>query len=50
MSPKELVQEWVRRFNDGDIEGLAALYATDATNHQVVTDPLHGRTAIRHMF
>lgn len=50
MSPRQLVQEWVRRFNDGDIEGLAALYATDATNHQVVMDPLQGRAAIRHMF
>lgn len=50
MSPKQLVQEWVRRFNGSDIEGLAALYATDATNHQVVMDPLHGRAAIRHMF
>ena len=50
MSPKQLVQEWVRRFNDGDIEGLASLYAIDATNHQVVMDPLHGRAAIRRMF
>lgn len=50
MSPKQLVQEWVHRFNDGDIAGLASLYATDATNHQVVTDPLYGREAIRHMF
>ena len=50
MSPKQLVQEWVRRFNEGDIDGLASLYATDAINHQVVMEPLHGRAAIRHMF
>lgn len=50
MSPKQLVQEWVRRFNSGDIDGLASLYATDATNHQVVMHPLHGRAAIRQMF
>lgn len=50
MSPKQLVEEWVRRFNEGDIEGLASLYAPDAVNHQVVTDPLCGRTAIRRMF
>jgi ketosteroid isomerase-like protein len=50
MSPKQLVQEWVRRFNSGDIDGLAVLYATDATNHQVVMEPLHGRAAIRKMF
>lgn len=50
MSPKELVQEWVRRFNEGDVDGLASLYVTDAINHQVVMEPLHGREAIRHMF
>lgn len=50
MSPKQLVQEWVRRFNEGDKDGLASLYATDAINHQVVMEPLHGRAAIRHMF
>jgi len=50
MSPAELVKEWVARFNAADIAGLAALYATDAVNHQVVTTPLHGRDAIRRMF
>lgn len=50
MSPKQLVQEWVVRFNAADIAGLAALYAPDAVNHQVVMTPLHGRDAIRRMF
>ena len=50
MSPRRLVEEWVRRFNGGDIDGLASLYAVDAINHQVVMDPLHGRAAIRRMF
>lgn len=50
MTPKQLVLEWVRRFNAADIDGLALLYADDAVNHQVVTDPLVGRDAIRHMF
>lgn len=50
MSPKQLVNEWVSRFNAGDVAGLAALYAEDATNHQVVMTPLIGRDAIRHMF
>ena len=49
-SPKQLVHEWVGRFNRGDIDGLASLYAVDAINHQVVMDPLHGRAAIRRMF
>ena len=50
MSPKQLVQEWVARFNDGDVDGLASLYAIDAVNHQVVMQPLCGREAIRQMF
>ena len=50
MSPKQLVQEWVARFNAADVDGLAALYAEDATNHQVVMQPLLGREAIRRMF
>lgn len=49
MTPKQLVQEWVRRFNAGDVDGLAALYAGDAINHQVVMEPLRGRQAIRRM-
>lgn len=50
MTPSSLVEEWIRRFNTADVEGLAALYATDAVNHQVVTEPLRGREAIRCMF
>lgn len=50
MSPRQLVQEWVGRFNSADIDGLASLYAPDATNHQVVMEPLLGREAIREMF
>jgi limonene-1,2-epoxide hydrolase len=46
----DVVREWVERFNRADIEGLAALYAEDAVNHQVVMAPLHGRAAIRRMF
>ncbi len=50
MTPAELVREWIRRFNAGDADGLAELYAPNAVNHQVVTDPLEGREAIRRMF
>ena len=50
MSPAQVVREWVSRFNQADSDGLAALYAPDAINHQVVTDPLVGRDAIRRMF
>ena len=50
MSPKQVVLEWVARFNRADSEGLADLYAEEAANHQVVTDPVVGRAAIRQMF
>lgn len=50
MSARQLVQEWVTRFNSADVEGLAELYAEDAVNHQVVMEPLRGREAIRNMF
>ena len=50
MTPKQVVERWVDCFNCADVEGLAALYAADAVNHQVVTEPLHGREAIRALF
>lgn len=50
MSPTQLVREWIARFNAADADGLAALYAPDAVNHQVVTEPLRGREAIRRLF
>ena len=50
MTPTELVREWISRFNRADIDGLAELYAENATNHQVVTEPLVGRESIRRMF
>jgi limonene-1,2-epoxide hydrolase len=51
MTPKEVVKEFVRRFNDGDTAGLAELYADDAVNDQVVfSKPLKGREEIRQMF
>lgn len=50
MSPKAVIEEWVRRFNAADVDGLVQLYAAEAVNHQVVMEPLHGREAIRRMF
>ena len=50
MQPKETVREWVKRFNAADIDELVALYADDAVNHQVVTEPLYGKEAIRNLF
>ena len=50
MSPKEVVEEFVKAFNSADVDGLARLYAEDATNHQVAEKPVAGREAIREMF
>jgi ketosteroid isomerase-like protein len=50
MTPQQVVEEWVRRFNAADADALAELYREDATNHQVVQEPVVGKTAIREMF
>jgi hypothetical protein len=50
MSPRELVELWVERFNAADVDGLAELYQLDAVNHQVAQEPVRGRDAIRAMF
>lgn len=48
MTPKELMREWMRRFNPADIEGLTQLYAENAVNDQAVFPaPLVERAAIR---
>ncbi|MGK2911065.1 MAG: nuclear transport factor 2 family protein [Sphingobium sp.] len=50
MTPRQLVETWVERFNAGDAEGIAELYHSDAINHQVTQEPVRGRDAIRAMF
>ena len=50
MSPYEVVEEWVKRFNAADAVALADLYHENAVNHQVTQDPIEGRAAIRDMF
>jgi uncharacterized protein (TIGR02246 family) len=50
MSPRQVVERWVERFNAADVDGLAALYHQDAVNHQVTETPVTGRDAIRAMF
>ena len=50
MQPRELVEQWVIAFNSADADELAVFYAEDATNHQVVREPVVGRNAIRAMF
>jgi len=50
MTPRQVVEEWVRRFNSGNAERLAELYDDEAVNHQVVQEPIAGKAAIREMF
>ena len=49
-SPRQTVEKWVEAFNAADTDMIASLYASDAVNHQVVSDPIEGREAIRAMF
>ena len=50
VTPKELVREWVARFNAADADRLAELYAESAVNHQVAEARVEGRAAIRDTF
>lgn len=50
MRPKELIEIWIKYFNEGDVENLAALYHSDAINHQVANTPVIGQLAIQEMF
>ena len=50
MKPKELIEKWVKIFNEGDAENIAELYHSDAINHQVANEPIKGKVAIKEMF
>ncbi|WP_321372257.1 nuclear transport factor 2 family protein [uncultured Draconibacterium sp.] len=50
MRPKQLIEEWVKVFNEGNAERIANFYHADATNHQVANEPVVGKAAIREMF
>jgi ketosteroid isomerase-like protein len=50
MTPKQVVELWLERFNAADAHELADLYHVDAVNHQVVQEPVIGRDAIRANF
>ncbi len=51
MTPTEIIRTWIELFNAADIDGLAALYADNVVNDQVVfSQPLHGRDKVREMF
>lgn len=44
------MEKWVAAFNTANADAMAAFYAEDAVNHQVIRDPVVGREAIREMF
>jgi limonene-1,2-epoxide hydrolase len=46
MGARSTVETWVEKFNAGDHEGISALYAEDAENHQIPLAPVVGRAAI----
>lgn len=52
MTPKEVVETWVERFNAANAASLAELYHPDAINHQAVDmrEPVIGKAAIQAMF
>lgn len=50
MSPHQVVEEFVTRFNKRDATAIAELYHDDAVNHQVTQNPVEGRAAIRETF
>jgi ketosteroid isomerase-like protein len=50
MRPKEVLIKFVDAFNAADADALADLYDEDAVNHQVVSDPVVGKKAIRDFF
>lgn len=50
MKPKELIEEWVKLFNEGNAEKIVELYHVDAVNHQVANEPIEGKNAIGKMF
>src|SRR5690348_17274302 len=50
MTPREVVEAWVKAFNLADPDSLAGMYSLHAVNHQVAELPVQGRAAIREMF
>lgn len=50
MKPKELIEEWVKAFNERDAGKIADFYHSDAINHQVANEPVVGKIAIQEMF
>jgi ketosteroid isomerase-like protein len=50
MKPKEILQQWIDLFNQGNSDEIANLYHDDAINHQVANESVAGKENIRKMF
>ncbi|WP_018240585.1 nuclear transport factor 2 family protein [Ensifer sp. BR816] len=50
MKPREVVEEWVRRFNRCDAVAVAELYREDAVHLPANQRSVEGRSAIQKMF
>lgn len=50
MDNRTFIENWVNLFNQKNADGLAELYAQDATNHQVANETIIGRENICNMF
>ena len=49
-TPKSVLLAWVDAFNRADAKELSEFYAEDATNHQVMFEPVKGKEEIRKTF
>jgi hypothetical protein len=50
MSPKQLIENWVKVFNKADADAIAEFYSEGAINHQVANAMVEGKSAIHKMF
>lgn len=50
MKPRQIIEQWVKAFNEGDATTLESLYHEHAVNHQMPKEPVQGRAAIGNMF
>lgn len=50
LTPRQIIEKWLKAFNEADTATLEQLYATDAINHQMPNEPIHGQAAIGKMF
>jgi limonene-1,2-epoxide hydrolase len=50
MNQDELIQRWVKVFNERDVAACSTLYAEGASLHVAFAPPVEGRAAIAEMF